>query len=199
MTGRAKGDRPSERRGPFSGDNDKGCWLWTGGVVRNANRALGYGKANVDGATVRVHRAAFEATTGSSVPEVRHTCDETLCYRPCHLVGGTSQDNADDMVARQRQSRGIDRHNAFLPFDAVEAIRAERFALMERLAIMFGVTADDVLSVVPLRPHRAPLNKRQVRVVREEHAHLVDALAKRYGTARVTIIAYLARRSRKAA
>ena len=35
--GRPAGKRPSEHRGPFGGDNEKGCWLWTGGTVFNAN------------------------------------------------------------------------------------------------------------------------------------------------------------------
>lgn len=138
---------PSLRRGPYSGDNEKGCWLWTGGTVGR----LHYGKTNHDGRTIRVHRAVYEAVTGRSPIEVRHTCDEPLCYRPCHLIDGTSQDNADDMVARRRQSRGEDRHNALLTADAVRAIREAHARLLDELADRYRISRQAVAAIVARR------------------------------------------------
>lgn len=138
---------PSLRRGHYGGDNAKGCWLWTGGTVG----VMGYGKTNVDGETIRVHRAVFKAVTGLDPDEVRHTCDEPLCFRPCHLIDGTSQQNADDMVSRQRQSRGEARHNARLTTDEVKVMRRRHAALMQALADEYGVSWSTVQAIVAKR------------------------------------------------
>lgn len=38
--------------------------------------------------------------------EARHTCDNNWCINREHLVVGTSDDNTDDMVKRDRSARG---------------------------------------------------------------------------------------------
>ena len=152
MVGRPAGQRPSEHRGPYGGDNERGCWLWTGGTTYNAGRTMEYGKATLEGATVRVHRAVYEAVTGRPAPDViRHTCDNSLCYRPCHLIGGTQVENQGDMVARQRQSKGEDRHNARLTEDAVRKIRFAHARLLDDLADEYGIARITVQAVIAKR------------------------------------------------
>lgn len=149
MVGRQRSERPSERRGPFTGDNDKGCWLWTGATVKNHIRTMEYGKVTYQGDTFRVHRAVYEAVTGRPAPEViRHVCDTPLCFRPCHLVGGTQADNQADMVARQRQSRGEARHNVKLDSDAVRSIRSAHARLLDQLAETYGVAKTTIQKVI---------------------------------------------------
>lgn len=80
----------------------EGCWLWTG--RRNEQ---GYGLFHHARKQHRAHRWIYEATKGP-VPEgkyVCHTCDNPSCVRPTHLWAGTPQDNALDMVRKNRHAR----------------------------------------------------------------------------------------------
>lgn len=54
---------------------------------------------------VRIARFLLGLEKGNPL-EARHTCDNAWCINPDHLVAGTSQDNHDDMVERQRSNRG---------------------------------------------------------------------------------------------
>lgn len=75
------------------------CWNWTGQVSSD-----GYGKITRANRSVRAHRLAYEVWNGP-IPEgllVRHTCDNTLCINPQHLLTGTPKDNTRDMIERGR-------------------------------------------------------------------------------------------------
>lgn len=199
MVGRPVSDQPSLRRGPFGGDNEKGCWLWTGGITRNANRSLAYGKATVDGETVRIHRAVYEAVTGRPAPEVvRHACDTPLCFRPCHLLGGTVQDNVDDRMDRCRQPIGADHYKATLSSGQVQEIRNARASLVSEFAGRFGVDEAAVLEVVRKRG-QGGLSLPQRKLVRAGHAAMMVELAERYNVSWSAVQAFLCGRSRKEA
>lgn len=76
-----------------------GCWIWLGALT-----GAGYGELRHQGEPVLAHRLSFEAFVGP-IPDgklVRHRCDARFCVNPEHLVAGTKQDNADDMVRRGR-------------------------------------------------------------------------------------------------
>jgi transposase-like protein len=76
------------------------CWPWTG-----ARTKAGYGRIHVEGTTEFVHRVVMTLTTGGPIPNglfVLHSCDNPPCANPAHLRIGTSQDNANDMVSRNR-------------------------------------------------------------------------------------------------
>ena len=78
------------------------CILWRGGKGSD-----GYGLTKVNGKTVRAHRDAYIKYRGH-IPDgmyVLHKCDVPLCVNPDHLFLGTHQDNSDDMVSKNRQSR----------------------------------------------------------------------------------------------
>jgi hypothetical protein len=58
------------------------CWLWGGGWVRN-----GYGTAEVQGRTRRVHRLFYEHYVGE-IPDgwhIHHECGVKACVNPRHL------------------------------------------------------------------------------------------------------------------
>ena len=83
------------------------CWNHTRG-----RSTSGYGKVYARKAGYRTreaHRIVFAEYNGlreeDLPPVVRHTCDNPACYNPRHLVGGTVQDNSDDMVARGRSPK----------------------------------------------------------------------------------------------
>jgi hypothetical protein len=68
-----------------------------------------YGVLSVNHLRTYAHRRALELATGQSIPAgqlVRHSCDNPPCCNPAHLSTGTHADNAADMVARGRSTRG---------------------------------------------------------------------------------------------
>ena len=82
-----------DRRGPDE------CWPWTAG-----RQPGGYGTIDKQ----NVSRILLGLEVGDP-REARHTCDNPPCCNPAHLIAGTSQENADDMVERGRSMRG-ERH-----------------------------------------------------------------------------------------
>jgi len=59
------------------------------------------------GIRLRAHRFIYETLIGP-IPDgklVRHSCDNRACINPEHLLLGTSYDNSQDMVSRNRQAR----------------------------------------------------------------------------------------------
>ncbi|WP_188080176.1 HNH endonuclease [Neorhizobium sp. P12A] len=80
-------------------DRSSGCWLYNYDISHN-----GYGRLDVDGKRVRIHRLSYGAFKGE-IPEgvlVCHRCDVRNCWNPNHLFLGTPQDNFDDMVSKGR-------------------------------------------------------------------------------------------------
>lgn len=75
------------------------CWEWTG-----AKGGMGYGQFWGTTKTIKAHRFAYEHFN-SPIPAglvVRHTCDNPGCVNPKHLLVGSTQDNVDDKISRNR-------------------------------------------------------------------------------------------------
>ena len=119
----------------------------------------GYLKVRYKGKVQRAHRVAYcearqiplEFIEGSVM---RHTCDNSRCINPQHLVIGTHQDNVADRVARQRcaKQRGIDNGRAVLTPDEVRYIREHYKPRCKEfngvnLARKFGVSAGLISAV----------------------------------------------------
>jgi len=117
------------------------CWNWKG--MRNIK---GYGIIDwvVNGRrqTIRAHRRSFQVYKGE-IPGglfVRHTCDNSSCINPDHLLTGTHQDNMDDMEVRGRRAVGINCNNSKLTTEDVVQIRQLAGTKTQgELAIMFNV------------------------------------------------------------
>jgi len=90
------------------------CWYFN-----SPKSKWGYGKFTIYNyvlyKTVWAHRASFAMHKGHISPEylVRHSCDNSHCVNPDHLVLGTFKDNSQDTISRKRDLKspaGINRY-----------------------------------------------------------------------------------------
>ncbi len=103
------------------------CWLWKATVCKRT----GYGSFRVDGRNGGAHRAAYMFWVGPITKglSVLHTCDVRHCVNPFHLFLGTPQDNATDMVSKNRQGGGrpfVPRSHAYILMCDERARKATR-------------------------------------------------------------------------
>lgn len=90
--------------------SSRGCLEWTASVFQ----ANGYGQFGLwDSKSKKkrnfvAHRLLWEVTNGLVDPGllVLHRCDNRRCVLLKHLFVGTHQDNATDMVSKNRQAHG---------------------------------------------------------------------------------------------
>lgn len=110
-----------------------GCWEWQAGRVKS-----GYGQcAKSDFPDRYVHRWSYTLYKGS-IPKgllVRHTCDNTPCANPKHLILGTNLDNILDCIARGRTNGRLQKMHAALAYRCKDAvfIRARTNKIQEGL------------------------------------------------------------------
>jgi hypothetical protein len=88
-----------------------GCIEWTGGKLSG-----GYGSFRLEYKSWAAHRWLWIQTYGPIEDGlvVRHKCDNPPCTNLDHLELGTTQENTQDMVDRERQCRGEVHHKAKL-------------------------------------------------------------------------------------
>ena len=82
------------------------CWLWTAGIGGNN----GYGKFHYEGKDWFAHRWLFWKINGYLPEAVMHKCDNPICVRPDHLVGGTLSENTKDKIAKGRDHNSTKTH-----------------------------------------------------------------------------------------
>jgi hypothetical protein len=83
---------------------DDGCW------ESNITPSVKYAKIRHNGKNEFAHRYIWEVINGP-IPNglcIRHSCDNTRCVNPDHLLSGTHRDNMHDMSVRGRVSGGCD-------------------------------------------------------------------------------------------
>jgi hypothetical protein len=76
------------------------CWPWLG--FKNPK---GYGQSSLNNKTILAHRWSYQHHYDAVIPndlQVRHVCDNPSCCNPLHLLLGTSQDNVNDKMQRNR-------------------------------------------------------------------------------------------------
>ena len=124
------------------------CWIWTG--ARSGGR-LPHQRYGVfrptwftnDRKMEYSHRTSYILHHGLLLPndEVLHTCDVPLCVNPDHLFKGTQQENVDDMVMKDRHTRGSRNGVAILTEENIVKIKMLRSKglLHREIAVMFGV------------------------------------------------------------
>lgn len=88
----------------------RGCWLWTGNIVRGYGQfAYSTGLEHPRQRHVYAHRFSYELAHGP-IPhgqQVCHRCDTRLCVRLDHLFLGTQQENLDDARRKGRLIDGL--------------------------------------------------------------------------------------------
>lgn len=139
--------------------------VWHKGECIEATGRLdkgGYGKKKIDGKSLRAHRVSYCQHHGIPIESIKglfvlHICDNPPCINPNHLRLGTSRDNIDDMLAKNRQLQGESCNNVKLTESSVKTIRdlyqrhsrvygakyfAEKFGVSRRAisAIILGAT-----------------------------------------------------------
>jgi hypothetical protein len=111
------------------------CWIWIGFV----NPKTGYGQLTIDGKCVLAHRFSYNRFVKETELCVLHSCDNRVCVRPDHLFEGTRLDNVLDMVAKNRQAKGIMNGSSVLTEMDVGRIRKMNGTITS-IADKFGVT-----------------------------------------------------------
>ena len=101
-------------------------------------------KENINSKMTRIEKiTSYILHHGLLLPndEVLHTCDVPLCVNPDHLFKGTQQENVDDMVMKDRHTRGSRNGVAILTEENIVKIKMLRSKglLHREIAVMFGV------------------------------------------------------------
>ena len=128
------------------------CWKWRGSFGGRADDRRPYWMCQ--GRRTMAYRWVYELVNGVSVPEgqvLRHTCDRgawpTGCCNPYHLVPGSSQDNMNDMMERERHG---------LPKTARNAIRRllEEGRTQQDIATLYGVSRETISAIATMRVYK---------------------------------------------
>jgi hypothetical protein len=125
---------------------ENGCWVWLRGRKgKEAKKGGGYPCWRINGRVYGVHRLACEYRHGPLAADLhaRHTCHNTLCVNPQHLIPGTSQENArDSAVALRRPHK--------LSVEAILDIKRSCAAgeLQRIVAVRHGLRQGDVSHIV---------------------------------------------------
>ena len=84
--------------------NDNDCWNWLGSKDKDG---YGWFSLKENHKTIFAHRySALLKYTDLQDKLVRHTCDNSKCVNPNHLILGTPKDNSNDMIERNRSLKG---------------------------------------------------------------------------------------------
>ena len=131
--------------------NGTPCWDWT--ATRDTK---GYGQISIESKTTRAHRVSWEILRGE-IPEgllILHRCDRPCCVNPDHLFLGTSQDNADDKVLKDRQYKAKGSNNGFATLTESDVRIVKQFLRRHSgygvgsfLGGWFGVTLDTISDI----------------------------------------------------
>lgn len=98
--------------------DDSRCWIFP--IQTKGD----YPKVCIEGKTWKAHRFSWFLAYGYETEMIlRHTCDNTYCVNPKHLLEGTKWDNAQDAVERGRNVRGETHGMAKLKEHQVREIR----------------------------------------------------------------------------
>jgi hypothetical protein len=119
------------------------CWIWMGAV-----NSKGYGLVLDDAGKLQlVHRLLHERVNGKIPPNasVLHSCDNPSCCNPVHLRVGSSKENMDEKISKNRDhsNRGTNHWNNRFTDDQILAIRNDTRTQIE-IAKEYGISQPHV-------------------------------------------------------
>ena len=128
------------------------CWRWLGPWGGRATDRRPYFMAHRR--RTMAYRWVYELVHGVEVPDgqvLRHTCDNGAwpigCCNPHHLVPGTTQDNSNDMMERERHG---------LPKTARNGIRRllEEGRTQQEIADLYGISRETISAIATQRVYK---------------------------------------------
>lgn len=130
------------------------CWIWKGASNKRGYGFLCYKDKKHEGA----HRVSYKLFKGD-IPEgmcVCHNCpggDNPSCVNPDHLWLGTTQENAKDMVEKNRSLRGEKHIKSKVTEADVIAIRKMNLLGIAQIKIaqVFGLTSGHLNNIIKKR------------------------------------------------
>jgi hypothetical protein len=129
---------------------ETGCWNWIGG--KNYN---GYGTYKINTDFWLAHRfSAHIHGLDMSMPIIRHQCNNPSCVNPEHLLPGTVQDNMNDKVNANRQSKGANHGTAKLTETQVLEIRSKykpRIYTLKMLSQEYNISLEPIRRIIERR------------------------------------------------
>lgn len=125
-------------------DASGSCWIWTKEVDKNMYGVFSlHDKGKIK--RMRATHYSWLLFTGRQVPKgilLCHTCDTPSCVNPCHLFLGTTKDNMQDMMQKERGK-------STLTTEMVLEIRELSKTMKTKdIAIKFGVTLSCIYGIV---------------------------------------------------
>lgn len=125
-----------------------GCWDWKHGNPRYRYPRMHFSKSIP---RIAIHIASWRIHKGE-VPDgmwVLHKCDNPRCSNPDHLFIGTSLDNINDMLAKNRNAKGESHGCSKLKNEQVVEIRRllESGISLNKIAKEFGVSKATILKI----------------------------------------------------
>lgn len=134
------------------GDEDE-CWEWQGRCSHDNYGFFAWPEKDIHYAHIAAYVlfiSNIPKQHGSHKLHVCHSCDNPKCVNPKHLWLGTSKQNSEDMVNKNRQSKGEHRPAAKLTYKQAKKIRklyktgnytfnrlSKKFSIAEK--IVFGI------------------------------------------------------------
>ncbi len=135
-------------------DEPHGCWIWLGGLNDRGYAIFHAAKGDNPRRQYKASAYSWYLYTGRHVPDglfMCHHCDNPLCVNPQHLFLGTHVDNMQDMVEKDRQTKGEDSHLSKLTEVQVREIRLKyRRGVIgtKQLSELYGVSNSAVKFIV---------------------------------------------------
>lgn len=139
----------------MKGDNKRKEIRWTfdGDCIRclsHFHDKEGYPFLTRNGHRMKLGRHILFKKHGTQPDHIftRHTCDNSWCINPDHILIGTHRDNMDDMVTRRRSQIGERHWNARLSEGKIRKIRNLIGVLTQQeIADVFGISRPYVANI----------------------------------------------------
>ena len=127
---------------PLNLDHNE-CWPWMGGCT-GAN----YGALWFNNKQYRAHHVSYMIFNGEIKKGllIRHTCDNSVCVNPKHLITGTQSDNLIDALKRGRlPNHSLNEDQVF--YIKTRLNNEDYYGLVNELAFQFNVNRKAIYKI----------------------------------------------------